>query len=146
MEDALAVYQMPYDHCFPVVCMDKSSKQLIGEIRDAIPHAPGRGEIVDYEYVGNGVAEIFLEVEPLTGRRTAKDWAEFIRSMLEERYPEALKVILVADNLNAHTIASLYAAFPPEKARRLAERLEIHFRPKHGSWLNIAEIEFSSAR
>jgi hypothetical protein len=152
MEDVLAVYQMSYDHCFPVVCMDESSKQLIGETREAIPHARGRGEIVDYEYVRNGVAEIFLELEPLTGRRhvevtqrrTARDWAEFVRSMLEERYPDALKVILVADNLNTHTIASLYAAFPAEEARRLAERLEIHFTPKHGSWLNIAEIEFSA--
>jgi hypothetical protein len=152
MEDVLAVYQMPYDEYFPVVCMDESNKQLIGETHKAIPHAPGRGEIIDHEYVRHGVADLFLEVEPLTGRRhvevtqgrTAKDWAEFIRSMLEERYPDALKVILVVDNLNTHKIASLYTAFPPDQARRLAERLEIHFTPKHGSWLNIAEIEFSA--
>jgi hypothetical protein len=152
MEDVLDLYHGPYDPYFPLVCMDESNKQLVGEVHDPIAHAPGRGQIVDHEYVRNGVAEIFLEVEPMTGRRhvsitesrTRKDWAGFIRSMLEERYPKALKVILVMDNLNTHSAASLYEAFEPEVARLLASRLEIHYTPKHGSWLNIAEIELSA--
>ena len=114
--------------------------------------APGRGQINDHEYVRNGVAEIFLEVEPLGGRRhvaitehrTRKDWATFIKGMLDERYPQATKVRLVMDNLNTHGAASLYEAFAPEEARRLARRLEIHYTPKHGSWLNVAEIELSA--
>ena len=131
--------------------MDESSKQLIGEVREPIPCAPGRLARMDDEYVRNGVAEIFMEVEPLAGkrhveiteRRTRKDWAQFIKQMLDERYPDAIKVILVMDNLNTHNIASLYETFDPKEARRLAERLEIHHTPKHGSWLNIAEIELS---
>ena len=113
---------------------------------------PGHGQIIDHEYVRNGVAEIFLEVEPLTGRRhvaitehrTRKDWAAFIKGMLDERYPQATKVRLVMDNLNTHSPASLYETFQPEEARRLARRLEIHYTPKHGSWLNVAEIELSA--
>lgn len=131
--------------------MDESSKQLIGEVTSPIPAAPGHPLLRDDEYVRNGVAEIFMEVEPLGGRRhveitehrTRIDWANQIRDMLEVRYPDAEKVILVMDNLNTHNIASLYEAFPPEMALRLAGRLEIHFTPKHGSWLNIAEIELS---
>jgi hypothetical protein len=152
MEDVLDLYHGPYDPYFPLVCMDESNKQLVGEVHDPIPPAPGRGQIVDHEYVRNGVAEIFLEVEPMTGRRhvsitenrTRKDWAVFIKGMLEERYPKALKVILVMDNLNTHSVASLYEAFEPQLARLLAGRLEIHYTPKHGSWLNIAEIELSA--
>lgn len=152
MEDVLDVYHIPYDPEFPVVCMDESSKQLIGEVHDPIAHAPGHGQLVDHEYVRNGVAQLFVEVEPLAGRRhvevtetrTRRDWAKFIKAMLEERYPRATKVRLVMDNLNTHAIASLYATFPPQEARRLAERLEIHYTPKHGSWLNIAEIELSA--
>jgi len=152
MEDVLDLYHGPYDPYFPLVCMDESNKQLVGEVHDPIAPAPGRGQIVDHEYVRNGVAEIFLEVEPMTGRRhvsitesrTRKDWAGFIKGMLEERYPKALKVILVLDNLNTHSTASLYEAFEPEVARLLASRLEIHYTPKHGSWLNIAEIELSA--
>jgi hypothetical protein len=152
MEDVLDVYHTPYDSLFPLVCMDESNKQLVGEVRAPIAPAPGRGQIQDHEYVRNGVAEIFLEVEPLTGRRhgvitenrTRKDGAHFIKGMLDERYPEATKVRLVRDNLNTHTAASLYETFAPEEARRLARRLEIHFTPKHGSWLNIAEIELSA--
>ena len=151
MEDVLHVYAQPYNRDFPVVCMDESSIQLIGEVSKAIPAAPGHPELVDDEYVRKGVASIFLEVEPLGGKRQVKiterrtriDWAYFIKEMLEDRYPAAEKVILVMDNLNTHNIASLYTAFPAEEARRLAERLEIHFTPKHGSWLNIAEIELS---
>ena len=152
MEDVLGVYQLPYDANYPVVCMDESSKQLVGEVHPPIPAAAGRGEILDHEYVRNGVANIFLAVEPLTGRRhveiaekrTRREFAHFIRNLLDEHYPEAAKVRLVMDNLNTHGTASLYAAFEPSEARRLAERLEIHFTPKHGSWLNIAEIEFSA--
>ncbi len=151
MEDVLEVYRRPYDSKRPVVCMDESSKQLIGEVAAPIPAAPGHPLLRDDEYVRNGVAEIFMEVEPLGGRRhveitehrTRIDWANQIRDMLEVRYPDAEKVILVMDNLNTHNIASLYEAFPPEMALRLAGRLEIHFTPKHGSWLNIAEIELS---
>lgn len=152
MEDVLDVYHIAYDPQFPVVCMDESSKQLIGEVHAPIAHAPGHGQLVDHEYVRNGVAQLFVEVEPLAGKRhievtetrARKDWAKFIKAMLDERYPHATKVRLVMDNLNTHEIASLYAAFPPEEARRLADRLEIHYTPKHGSWLNIAEIELSA--
>lgn len=151
MEDVLTVYALPYDPLYPVVCMDESSKQLIGEVHDPIPAAPGRPARVDHEYVRNGVAQIFIEVEPLAGRRhvavterrTAEDWAVWIRGMLDERYPDAVKVRLVLDNLNTHAAASLYQTFEPQEARRLAERLELHYTPKHGSWLNVAEIELS---
>lgn len=151
MEDVLELYHAPFDPLFPLVCMDESSKQLVGEVHAPIPAAPGHGRIEDHEYVRNGVAEIFIEVEPLGGRRhiriterrTRQDWAEFIKGMLDERYPDATRVRLVMDNLNTHSIASLYQAFPPEEARRLANRLEIHYTPKHGSWLNVAEIQLS---
>ena len=151
MEDVLEVYQRPYDPDFPVVCMDESTKQLVGEVAAPIAMTENHCELIDHEYVRNGVATIFAEVEPLGGRRhvkitqrrTAKDWAEFIREMLDERYPDAKKVILVLDNLNIHKAASLYEAFPAEEARRLTERLELHFTPVHGSWLNICEIELS---
>ena len=152
MEDVLEVYRLPHDSRFPVVCMDESSKQLVGEVTAPLVLAPGRGRIMDHEYVRNGVATLFVEIEPLAGRRhvevterrTRQDWAHFVRAMLEERYPEAIKVRLVMDNLNTHDIASLYDTFPPAEARRLADRLEIHHTPKHGSWLNIAEIELSA--
>ena len=151
MEDVLEVYHLPYDPEYPVVCMDESFKQLIGEVREPIPCAPGRPTRMDDEYVRNGVAEIFMEVEPLAGkrhvevteRRTRKDWARQIKQMLDDRYPGATKVRLVMDNLNTHDIASLYETFEPQEARRLAERLDIHYTPKHGSWLNMAEIELS---
>lgn len=151
MEDVLDVYQRPYDRDYPVVCMDESSKQLVGEVAGPVPAAPGHPKLVDDEYVRNGVAEIFMEVEPLAGRRhveiterrTRIDWANQVRAMLEDRYPDAIKVVLVMDNLNTHSVASLYQAFAPDLARRLANRLEIHYTPKHGSWLNVAEIELS---
>ena len=151
MEDVLEVYHLPYDPKYPMVCMDESSKQMIGEVREPIPCAPGRPARMDDEYVRNGVAEIFMQVEPLAGKRhvavtehrTRKDWALQIKQMLDELYPEATKVRLVMDNLNTHNIASLYETFKPKEARRLAERLEIHYTPKHGSWLNMAEIELS---
>jgi len=151
MEDVLEVYARTHDPRFPVVCMDESSMQLIGEVQQPIPAAPGHPVLMDDEYVRNGVANIFMEVEPLGGKRNVKiterrtqvDWAYFIREMLEERYRDAEKVVLVMDNLNTHAISSLYCAFPPKEARDLANRLEIHYTPKHGSWLNIAEIELS---
>ena len=152
MEDVLEVYARPYDPRRPVVCMDETNKQLIGEVREPLPVAPGQPERVEHEYVRNGVAQIFLEVEPLTGRchveaterRTRQDWARWIEGMLERRYPEAERVVLVLDNLNTHGIESLYATYEPRHARQLAQRLEIHYTPKHGSWLNIAEIELSA--
>ena len=151
MEDVLKVYQRPYDPQYAVVCMDESTKQLIGEVADPIAMSENHCELIDHEYVRNEVATIFAEVKPLGGprhvkiteRRTAKDWAQFIREMLDERYPNAKKVILVLDNLNIHKMASLYEAFPAEQARKFAERLELHFTPVHGSWLNICEIELS---
>lgn len=150
MEDVLEVYQRPYDPQRPVVCFDEQSKQLIRETRPSVPAAPGRCERVDYEYERNGTANLFMLFEPLAGRRrvkvtdrrTAKDFAEVVRELVNS-YPEAEKIVLVMDNLNTHKMASLYEAFPPEEARRLMERLEIHYTPKHGSWLNIAETELS---
>jgi hypothetical protein len=152
MEDVLAIYELPYDPDYPLICMDETCKQLIGDIHEAIPCAPGKPERVDHEYIRNGVAEIFLEIEPLTGKRhveatkhrAKKDWARWIKGMLDERYPNATQVHLVLDNLNTHCLSSLYEVFEPKEARRLAERLEIHYTPKHGSWLNMAEIELSA--
>ena len=151
MEDVLQVYKRPHDSDYPVVCMDESNKQLVGEVREALPARPGSIRKVDDEYVRNGVAQVFMAVEPLAGkrvvrvteRRTKIDWAWFIRELVEDHYPEARKVILVMDNLNTHRISSLYEAFPPEQARKIIDRLEMHYTPKHGSWLNIAEIELS---
>jgi DDE superfamily endonuclease len=151
MEDVLAVYHRPYDARFPQVCLDETSKQLVGEVRPPLPPAPGQPAHQDYEYVRNGVANLFLVTEPLRGwrhvtvtdRRTAVDFAHVIKDLVDQRYPDAERIVLVMDNLNTHTPASLYAAFPPTEARRLAEKLELHYTPKHGSWLNMAEIEFS---
>ena len=152
MEDILAVYERPYDPKHPVVCQDESLKQLVGEVRPPIPMSPGQSLRIDDEYRRMGTAEIFLAVEPLAGKRfvevsetrKAVDWAHFVERLVDVEYPEAETIVLVEDNLNIHTIASLYEAFPPEKARRIAEKLEVHFTPKHGSWLNIAEIELSA--
>ena len=154
MEDVLEIYARPYDRDFPVVCMDESSIQLIGEARETIAARPGHPVLMDDEYVRKGVANIFIEVEPLGGKRSIKitdrrtkiDWAHFIKEMLEVHYPDAYRVILVMDNLNTHGISSLYEAFEPEIARDLVDRLEIHYTPKHGSWLNIAEIELSALK
>jgi hypothetical protein len=151
MEDVLDVYHRPYDEKRPLVCLDEASKQLIGETIVPIPAAPGRPERFDHEYVRNGTVNLFMATMPLLGwravhvteRRTAVDFAEFVRWLVEEVHEEAEKVVLVMDNLNTHKVASLYEAFPPERARRIAERLEIHHTPKHGSWLNMAEIELS---
>jgi hypothetical protein len=152
MEDVLAVYHRPYDPRRPVICMDEQPVQLIKETRLPLPATPGQPLRVDYEYERIGTANIFLFTEPLAGwrrtsiraRKTALEWAEEIRRLLEEEYPEAETVVLVEDNYAPHQIASLYEAFPAHVARRLAERLELHYTPKHGSWLNIAEIELSA--
>ena len=149
MEDVLEVYQRGYDPRRPVVCLDETSKQLVAEARRPVPAAPGRPERVDYEYERNGTANLFLVTEPLVGqrtvtvteRRTAVDFARVIRDLVDRQYPGAERVVLVMDNLNTHRAASLYEAFEPAEARRLAEKLEIHYTPKHGSWLNVAEIE-----
>jgi DDE superfamily endonuclease len=151
MEDVLEVYHRPYDPRRPVVCMDECSKQLIGEVRTPLPPRPGRIAKYDSEYERRGTANLFMAVEALagkrkvcvTGRRTRVDWARFIRFLLTAVYPEAAVVVLVMDNLNTHGVASLYEAFTPEVARALATRLEIHYTPKHGSWLNMAETELS---
>ena len=151
MEDVLDVYQRPYDPDMPVVCMDEKPYQLLDEIRQPIPMKPGDIKKIDSEYKRCGVCSIFIFTEPLKGwryvcvseRRTKKDWAEQIRILLDEHYPTAPKICLIMDNLNTHNISSLYEAFPPEKARELAKRLEIHYTPKHGSWLNVAEVELS---
>jgi hypothetical protein len=151
MEDVLDVYHRPEDERRPLVCVDEASRQLIGEVAEPVPAGPGRPARVDYEYVRNGVATLFMIFMPLlafrsvwvTERRTAVDFAEVLRWLVEDVYPDADKVVLVCDNLNTHKAASLYEAFPPEQARRIAEKLEWHYTPKHGSWLNMAEIELS---
>src|SRR5262249_35782563 len=151
MEEILDVSQTPYDPQVPLIGMDAQPVQLIKETRQPLPAAPGQPEKVDYAYERNGTANIFMCTEPLTGtrhvrgtaHRTGVDWATEMRDLLEVRYPKAAKVRLVCDNLNTHGMGSLYDASPPAQARRLASRLEFHHTPKHGSWLNIAEIELS---
>ena len=151
MEDVLEVYHRPHDENRPLVCLDEASRQLIGETIQPIPAEPGQPERVDYEYVRNGTANLFLAFQPLIGwrdvivteRRTAVDLAEVLLWLVEDVHAEAEKIVLVTDNLNTHTPACLYEAFPPEQARRIAEKLEWHYTPKHGSWLNMAEIELS---
>lgn len=152
MEDVLDLYHEPYDSLRPVICMDETSKQLVEELRIPIPARPGYPQRVDYEYERKGAANVFMFSEPLRGwrwapvteRRTRVDWANAVRELLEVHYPFADVVRLVMDNLNVHSIASLYEAFEPETARRLTRRLEIHHTPKHGSWLNVAEIELKA--
>jgi len=149
MEDVLEVYKRPYDPKRPVVCLDETSKQLIGEVATPMPAAPGQVAHYDYEYVRNGVANIFMIFEPLAGqrdvevtdRRTKKDYAECLRKISDKTYPDAEVIVLVQDNLNTHSPASLYEAFEPAEAKRLADRFEVHYTPKHGSWLDMAEIE-----
>lgn len=151
MEDVLEVYRRPYDAQRPVVCLDEQSKQLVGQVGEPLPARPGSIAKEDYEYERNGTANLFMRFEPLAGRRRVKvtdrrtkiDFAHVIREMVDEDYPEAEAIVLVMDNLNTHKVASLYEAFEPAEARRLAEKLEIHYTPKHGSWLNMAETELS---
>lgn len=152
MEDVLDVYQRMYDENCPVICMDEKPYQLLRESRELIPMKPGKVKLEDSEYIRNGTCSIFIFTEPLKGwrnvavyeRRTRKEWATQVAELLEVHYPDAPKICLVMDNLNTHTISSLYETFPAGKARALAKRLEIHYTPKHGSWLNIAEIELSA--
>jgi transposase len=151
MEDVLEVYRRPYNPKRPVVCMDEQSKQLVKETRPIIAAKPGRNQRLDYEYERNGTANLFMRFEPLGGRRRVKvtdqrtkvDFARVIRDMVDKDYPDAEVIVLVMDNLNTHKPASLYEAFEPAEARRLIEKLEIHYTPKHGSWLNMAETELS---
>ena len=151
MEDILDIYEMPYNPQIPVVCMDEKPYQLLGETRKPLHVRCGDTKKIDYEYVRNGTCSIFAFIEPLGGRhhvsarehRTATDWAEEIKYLVDEMYPDVEKIILVMDNLNTHKPASLYKKYPPQEARRILKKLEIHYTPKHGSWLNIAEIELN---
>jgi transposase len=151
MEDVLDVYQRPFDPKRPLVCMDEASKQLRADSRPPLPMQPGRAMREDYEYVRHGTANLFMFFAPLLGRRhvavtdqrTRTDWAKAMQAIIDEQYPDAERIVLVMDNLNTHTPASFYEVFEPAEARRLADKLEIHYTPKHGSWLNMAEIELS---
>jgi len=151
MEDVLGVYTRPYDPRCPQVCLDETSRQLLGQVNPPVPVAPGRPARQDYEYERNGTCNLFLVCEPLAGwrhvrvsdRRTRIDWAHCIKDLIDVHYPNAERIVLVQDNLNTHTPASLYEAFGPAEAKRLADKLELHATPKHGSWLNMAEIELS---
>jgi transposase len=152
MEDVLDVYQRVYDPRFPQVCMDETSKQLLGDTHEPLPARPGQPARQDYEYERNGTSNLFIAFEPLqnwrhvevTAQRTARDWAHFMKWLSDERYPAAERVIVVMDNLNTHHASSFYEAFEPAEANRLAQRFEWHYTPKHGSWLNMAEIELSA--
>lgn len=151
MEDVLDVYQRPYDPKRPQVCLDEASLQLLSDARAPLPLEPGQVERFDSEYVREGTRNLFLVFEPLAGwrhvevteRRTRIEFAHVVRYLVDVRYAEAERIVLVLDQLNTHSLASLYQAFPPEEAKRLAQRVEIHHTPKHGSWLNMAEIELS---
>ena len=151
MEDVLDVYTRPYDPQRPQVCLDEASKQLLADVRPPLPATPGRPVRVDAEYERHGTAALFMVCEPLAGRRyvrvrdrrTAVDWAHVIKEVVDDLYPDAERIVLVMDQLNTHTPASLYEAFPPAEAKRLADKLELHYTPKHGSWLDMAELELS---
>jgi transposase len=151
MEDVLEVYTRPYDERFPQVCLDEKSKQLVDEVREPLALSSGRPARHDYEYERNGTANLFIVSEPLSGwrhisvteRRTKLDWARCVKELVDVHYPEAERIVVVMDNLNTHTPAALYEAFAPSEARRIYEKLEIHYTPNHGSWLNMAEIELS---
>ena len=152
MEDVLEIYKLPYDSRRPVICMDEMPKQLLTQTRDPIPCQVGKAAKEDYEYKRNGVADLFMVFEPLQGKRYVEvtekrrriEWAAVMKQVADAFYPEAEKIIVVMDNLNTHTPSAFYETFEPEEARRLVERFEFHFTPKHGSWLNMAEIELSA--
>ena len=149
MEDVLEVYTRPEDPQYPLVCMDETNKQLLSDVRNPLPAQAGQPQRVDYEYKREGVADLFMFFEPLLGkrfvkvtdRRTRKDWAQAMKELADYLYPQAKKIVVVMDNLNTHSPASFYETFEPQEARRLIERFEFHYTPKHGSWLNMAEIE-----
>lgn len=152
MEDVLEVYKRPYDPQRPLICMDEMPKQLLTDTRETLPVQPGKAERFDYEYKRGGVADVFMLFEPLAGKRHIEitdqrrrvEWAEVMRILADELYPEAEKIVVVLDNLNTHVLAAFYLTFEPCEARRLIERFEFHYTPKHGSWLNMAEIELSA--
>jgi hypothetical protein len=149
MEDVLEVYTQPYDPKRPQVCMDETNKQLLSEVREPLQAQPGQAQRIDYEYQREGVADLFMFFEPLVGKRfvqvteqrTRKDWANAMKTLADEIYPQAEKIVIVMDNLNTHSPVSFYQTFEPEEALRLSNRFEFHYTPKHGSWLNMAEIE-----
>jgi hypothetical protein len=151
MEDVLDVYQRPEDPSRPLICLDETSRQVLADVRAPLPVGPGRPARQDPEYAREGVVNLFLVTEPLRGwrqvrvsaQRTRIDWAHCIKELVDIHYPAAARIVLVMDQLNTHSPASLYEAFPPREAKRLADKLEIHYTPKHGSWLNMAEIELS---
>jgi len=151
MEDVLDLYHQPYDPHYPTVCFDETSKQLIIEVKIPVPSAPGQVARYDYEYERNGVRNLFMFFEPLRGwrhvkvteRRTKVDWAYCMKQLVDEFYPDAIRIRVVQDQLNTHNPAALYEVFEPKEAKRLLDRLEFHYTPKHGSWLDMAEIEFS---
>jgi hypothetical protein len=152
MEDVLDVYHRPYDPLRPVVCLDETSRQVLAETRIPLPVAPGRPARHDPEYARQGVVNCFLVTAPMRGwrqvrvseQRTRIDWAHCVKELIDSHYPDAERIVLIMDQLNTHSPASLYEAFPPAEAKRLADKLEIHHTPKHGSWLNMAEIELSA--
>ena len=152
MEDVLEVYKRPYDPQHPLICMDEMPKQLLTDTRETLPVQPGKAERFDYEYKRGGVADVFMLFEPLAGKRHIEitdqrrriEWAEVMQIVADELYPEAEKIVVVLDNLNTHVLAAFYLTFEPSEARRLIERFEFHYTPKHGSWLNMAEIELSA--
>jgi hypothetical protein len=152
MEDVLEVYKRPLDAKRPLLCMDEMPKQLLSDTRDPLPVAPGKSARQDYEYKREGVADVFMLFEPLVGKRQIEitdqrrreEWAQVMRKVSDELYPLAEKIVVVMDNLNTHTPAAFYQVFEPSEARRLVERFEFHYTPKHGSWLNMAEIELSA--
>lgn len=152
MEEVLDLYEKPYDSRYPLICMDETSKQLMDDAHPPLPPQPGQIARQDYEYERNGVCNLFLCFEPfqsrrhvqVTDQRTAVDWAYFMREIADQRYPDAEKIVAVMDNLNTHGPGSFYEAFAPAEAKRLAARFEFHYTPKHGSWLNMAEIELSA--
>jgi len=152
MEEVLNLYEKPYDSHRPLICMDETSKQLVSDVQTPVPPQPGQIARQDYEYEHQGVCNLFIGFEPLqsqrrvqvTNQRTAVDWAHFMKDLAETHYPDAEKIVVVMDNLNTHGPGSFYEAFPPAEAKRLAARFEFHYTPKHGSWLNMAEIELSA--
>ncbi|MCB9137010.1 MAG: IS630 family transposase [Caldilineaceae bacterium] len=151
MEDVLNQYAQPFDPEYPMVCMDEASRQLVGQVVTPLPPRPGQPMLQDYEYVRNGTCNLFVFCQPqigwrrvmVTDRRTKQDWAKAIQTLVDVEFPAARRIRLVLDNLNTHVGSALYETFPPHEARRLMEKLEFHYTPKHASWLNMAEIEIN---
>jgi hypothetical protein len=152
MEDVLDLYEQEYNVDYPVVCFDEKSVQMLGDIKDPIAVGKGRAKRIDYEYEREGTCNLFVFLQPLQGwrhvkvtdRRTKQDFAECMKELVDDHFPQARQVVLVMDNLNTHTLGALYEVYPPEEARRIIRKIRIHHTPKHGSWLNMAEIEISA--